>query len=302
MDRPERLSGAAISSDYLTTLRIKPILGRAFLPEDDKAGAAPVALLSHSLWQSRFAGDQNILGRSLTMGKANYTVVGVLPQSFDLPLGTQIWVPLALNLETLPIKEQAAHKYFLVARLKPGVSIDDANREVKNIAQDLERTYPEHRKGWGLKLIPLRQQLLGDITGTIRPTLFLLMAVVGFLLLITCTNIATLLLTRSLERRYETAVQIALGANRKRLILQLLTEGILLSLLGGIAGLLFARFVTSSLMTLKPVYFFAMKDTFPTGADQRQRAGLHVWCVVVDGNHFHPRAGCIRGDFRQRRG
>ncbi|HEX7773059.1 MAG TPA: ABC transporter permease, partial [Pyrinomonadaceae bacterium] len=261
-DRPERLSGAAISSDYLTTLRIKPILGRAFLPEDDKAGAAPVALLSHSLWQSRFAGDQNILGRTLTMGNSNYTVVGVLPQSFDLPLGTQVWVPLALNLETLSIREQAAHTYFLVARLKPGVSIEDANREVKSIAQDLERQYPEHRKGWSLKLIPLRQQLLGDITGTLRPTLLLLMAVVGFLLLITCTNIATLLLTRSLERRYETAVQIALGANRKRLILQLLTEGILLSLLGGIAGLLFARFVTGSLMALKPVYFFALKDTF----------------------------------------
>jgi len=261
-DRPERLSGAAISSDYLTTLRIKPILGRPFLPEDDKVGAAPVALLSHSLWQSRFAGDPNILGRGLTMGNGNYTVVGVLPQGFDLPLSTQIWVPLALNMETLPIKEQAAHKYFLVARLKPGVSIENANVEVKNIAQDLERQYPEQRKGWGLKLIPLRQQLLGDITGTIRPTLLLLMGVVGFLLVITCTNVATLLLTRSLERKYETAIQLALGANRKRLVLQLLTEGILLSLLGGIAGLLFARFVTASLMALKPVYFFAMKDTF----------------------------------------
>ena len=261
-DRPERLSGAEISSDYLTTLRIKPILGRTFLPEDDKAGAAPVALLSYSLWQSHFGSDPNIVGRSLTMGKGNYTVVGVLPQGFDLPLSTQIWVPLALNMETLPIKEQAAHKYFLVARLKPGVSIENANLEVKNIAHDLERQYPEQRKGWGIKLIPLRQQLLGDITGTVRPTLLLLMGVVGFLLLITCTNIATLLLTRSLERKYETAIQLALGANRKRLILQLLTEGILLSLLGGIAGLLFARFVTGSLMALKPVYFFAMKDTF----------------------------------------
>jgi predicted permease len=261
-DRPERLSGAAISSDYLTTLRIKPILGRPFLPEDDKPGAAPVALLSHSLWQSRFASDPNILGRSLTMGNGNYTVVGVLPQGFDLPLGTQIWVPLALNMETLPIKEQAAHKYFLVARLKPGVSLENANVEAKNIAQDLERQYPEQRKGWGLKLIPLRQQLLGDITGTVRPTLLLLMGVVGFLLVITCTNVATLLLTRSLERKYETAIQLALGANRKRLVFQLLIEGILLSLLGGIAGLLFARFVTGSLMALKPVYFFAMKDTF----------------------------------------
>lgn len=261
-ERPARLSGAAISSDYLTTLRIKPILGRPFLPEDDKAGATPVALLSYSLWQSHFGSDPNILGRSLTMGNGNYSVVGVLPQGFDLPLSTQIWIPLALNLETLPLKEQAAHKYFLVARLKPGVSIENANLEAKNIAQDLERQYPEQRKGWGIKLIPLRQQLLGDITGTIRPTLWLLMGVVGFLLLITCTNIATLLLTRSLERKYETAIQLALGANRKRLILQLLTEGILLSLLGGIAGLLFARFVTGSLMALKPVYFYAMKDTF----------------------------------------
>lgn len=260
VDRPERLSGAAISSDYLTVLRTKPILGRGFLPEDDKPGAAPVTLLSHSLWQSRFAGDRNILGHNLTMGKIDYTIVGVLPEGFDLPIGTQVWVPLALNMEALPIKEQVAHRYFLIARLKPGVSIEDANREVKNLAQDLERQYPEHRKGWGLKVIPLRQQLLGDITGTIRPTLLLVMGVVGFLLLITCTNIATLLLSRSLERKYETAIQLALGANRKRLILQMLTEGILLSLLGGALGLVFARFVTSSLMTLQPVYFVAMKD------------------------------------------
>lgn len=260
LDKPERLSGASISSDFLTTLRIKPILGRAFLPEDDKAGAAPVTLLSYSLWQSRFAGDPNVIGRAITLGKDSYTVVGVLPGDFDLPLRTQIWVSMPMNSETMSIKDQAAHIYFLVARLRPGVSIEDANREAKNIAQDLERTYPEQRKGWGIKLIPLRQQLLGDITGTIRPTLLLLMGVVGFLLLITCTNIATLLLTRSLERRYETAIQIALGASRKRLILQLLMEGIMLSLLGGLAGLVFARVVTNSLMAMNPVYFFSMKD------------------------------------------
>ncbi|HEY0170320.1 MAG TPA: ABC transporter permease [Pyrinomonadaceae bacterium] len=261
-DRPERLSGAAISSDYLTTLRIKPLMGRAFLPEDDRAGAAPVALLSHGLWRGRFGGDPNILGRSLLLGNKNYTVVGVLQPGFDLPLRTQIWVPLALNLETLPIKEQAAHKYFLVARLRPGVSIEDANKDAKAIAQDLERQYPEHRKGWGIKLIPLRQQLLGDITGNIRPTLLLLMGVVGFLLLISCANVASLLLVRSLERKYETAIQIALGASRGRLLLQLLTESLLLSLLGGALGLLFARLVTDSLMILNPVYFFAMKDVF----------------------------------------
>ncbi|HEX8353558.1 MAG TPA: ABC transporter permease [Pyrinomonadaceae bacterium] len=261
-DRPERLSGAAISHDYLTTLRIKPMLGRAFLPEDDRPGAAPVALLSHGLWQSRFGSDPNVIGRGLVLGNQNYTVVGVLQAGFDLPLRTQIWVPLALNTETLPIKEQAAHKYFLVARLRPGVSVEDANRDARGIAQELERQYPEHRKGWGIKLIPLRQQLLGDITGNIRPTLFLLMGVVGFLLLISCANVASLLLVRTLERRYETSIQVALGATRKHLIMQLLTESLMLSLLGGAVGLLFARLATSSLMALNPVYFFAMKDVF----------------------------------------
>lgn len=262
MDKPERLSGATISSDYLTTLRIKPMLGRIFLPDDDRAGAAPVALLSYSLWQSRFGGDPNALGRNLIMGNRNYTVVGVLPPRFDLPLRTQIWVPLALNMETLPLKEQAAHKYFLVARLKPGISFEEANKDVRRLAQGLEQTYPEQRKGWSIKLIPLRQQLLGDIDGNIRPTLFLLMGVVGFLLLITCANVASLLLVRSLERRYETAIEVALGATRGRLILQLVTESLLLSLLGGAVGLLFARLVTSSLMAFKPVYFFALKDVF----------------------------------------
>jgi len=259
-DRPERLSGAAISHDYLTTLRVKAAVGRTFLPDDDRPGAAPVALLSHSVWQSRFGGDPNILGRSLNLGNRSHTVVGVLPAGFDLPLRSQLWVPLAMNVETAPLKEQAAHKYFLVARLKPGVSLEQANSEARSLAQNIEQAYPEHRKGWGIKLIPLRQQLLGDITGNIRPTLFLLMGVVGFLLLITCANVASLLLVRSLERMYETAIQLALGASRRRLIIQLLTESIMLSLIGGAAGLLLAYLVTTSLMTLRPVHFFAMKD------------------------------------------
>jgi predicted permease len=262
IERPERLSGAAISSDYLTTLRIKPILGRSFLPEDDRAGAAPVALLSHSLWRNLFGGDAGIIGRSVNLGDRSHTVIGVLPEGFDLPLGTKIWVPLAMNIETVPLREQAIHQYFLVARLRQGVSLEQANDEVKIIAQKLEQEYPEHRKGWSIKLIPLRQQLLGDITGNIRPTLFLLMGIVGFLLLITCANVASLLLVRSLARTHETAIQIALGASQRRLIGQLLTESILLSLIGGAGGLLFARLVTTSLMAFKPVYFFAMKDVF----------------------------------------
>lgn len=261
-EKAERVNGAAISSDYLTTLGIEPLLGRAFLPSDDRPGAAPVALLSKSMWESHFGASAEILGRTLNLDNQNYTVIGVLPSGFDLPLGTKIWVPLAINIETLPLKEQIANDYFLVARLKPGVSLQQANAGVKGIAQRLEQDYPQWRKGWSIKLIPLRQQLLGDITGNIRPTLFLLMAIVGFLLLITCANVASLLLARSVERSHETVVQIALGAGRRHLISQLLVESVLLSLIGGAVGLFLARLATTSLMALKPVYFFAMKEVF----------------------------------------
>ncbi|HZI19962.1 MAG TPA: ABC transporter permease [Pyrinomonadaceae bacterium] len=262
LERPERLAGASISYDYLTTLRVKAALGRAFQPEDDRPGAAPVAMLSQSAWKSRFGGDPSIVGRSLNLDNRHYTVVGILPEGFDLPLRTQVWVPLATDIETAPLKERTAHKYFLVARLRPGVTLEQANDEARGIARGIAEAHPEHRKGWGIKLIPLRQQLLGDITGNIRPTLLVLMGIVGFLLLITCANVASLLLVRSLERMHETAVQLALGASHRRLVLQLMTESVMLSLAGGAAGLLLAFVVTKLLMTLRPIQFFAMGEAF----------------------------------------
>jgi putative ABC transport system permease protein len=261
-ERPERIRGAAISSDYLTTLGIKASKGRIFTPDDDRPEAQPVALLSHSAWQIFFGGDPGIIDGTVSLDDRLYTVVGILPPGFDLPQESRIWVPLGFNPETLPLAQQAMHNTLLVARLKPGVSLQQANVEAGELARRLEQDYPEHRKGWGIKLIPLRQQLMGDLDGKIRSTLYLLMAIVGFLLLITCANVASLLLGRSVERSHEIAVQVALGASQRRLIGQSLTESILLSLIGGGVGLLLAQFVTSTLMALRPIHFIALRDVF----------------------------------------
>jgi putative ABC transport system permease protein len=261
-DRPERIAGAAITSDYLPTLGVQPGMGRTFRPEDDRPEAPPVVLLSHSLWKGMFGGDAEILGRTLNLDYRVHTVIGVLPQGFDLPNRTSLWVPLATEIEALPLEQQATHNNFVIARLKPGVSLDQANTEAGIIARRLEQEYPQFRKNWGIKLVPLRQQLIGDPDGNLRRTLLVLMAIVGFLLLIACANVASLFLARSVERSHEIAIQTALGAGARRLIGQLLTESVILSLLGGAVGLLFARFVTASLMKLKPVYLVALGDVF----------------------------------------
>lgn len=261
-ERPELVSGADVSASYLPTLGVEPILGRTFTPDDDRPGAEPVVLISHSLWVSHFGSDPGVLGAGVNLENTVYTVVGVLPERFDLPLATKLWVPLRMDIEALSLRERFDRSYFLVARLRQGVSFEQANGEARSIAQRIEQAHPEFFKGWSIKLIPLRRQLMGDITGSIGPTILLLMGIVGFLLLIACVNVANLFLARALERSHETAVQVSLGASRGRLISQLLAESILLSLAGGAVGLLFARFVTASLMSLNPVSFNALKDVF----------------------------------------
>jgi putative ABC transport system permease protein len=261
-DRPERVEGAGLTVDYLPTLGVKPILGRGFTPEDCREGATPVTLIGYSLWQRRFAGDPRLVGKPLQLENQVYTVVGILPPQFDLPLGTELWVPIARDIKALPFTTLAAHSFLLVTRIREGVSLEEANTEARALAKRLEQAYPEDRRGWGIKLIPLRQQLLGDINGHIQPALYLVVSIVGLLLLITCANVASLLLVRSLERSHEVAVQTALGATRPRLVTQLLTESVLLALVGGIAGVLIAAWTTPVLMSMTPVYAPALKNVF----------------------------------------
>ena len=250
---PERVRGASIVTNYLTTLGVKPVLGRAFTAEEDRPGAPAVALVSYAFWQKYFAGSGGVMGQSLQLDGRNYNIVGVLPPGFDLPSGAEIWLPLQATIESLPMRERATHSSEIVARLKPGVAIKDADSELKAIARQLEQEYPDFRRGWSVRVISLRQQLLGDIEGHVNKALFALMAGVGFLLLSCCANLANLQLARGIAREREFALRRALGAGRRRLVRQLLTESMLLALLGGVAGLLLAYWLVPILATLSPI-------------------------------------------------
>ena len=258
-EKPEQLHAALISATYFTTLGINPIVGRTFKSEDDRPGADPVAIVSYELWQRDFGGDPKLVGRKLTLSNRIYSVIGVMPANFDLPEGAEVWVPLATDLETLPQPERLKHAYITVVRLKPDVSVKQAEAEVHIIGLQLEQDFHDWRGGWGIKLVSLRQEILGDITGSVRPVISLLMFVVSFLLLIACVNVANLLLVRALERNHEISVQIALGASTKRMVSQLLAESLMLSLAGGFIGLGLAKIATRLFSSFKVATGMDMK-------------------------------------------
>src|SRR5437762_10055113 len=250
---PERVRGATVMANYLATLGVKPVLGRAFSAEEDQPGRPPVALISYALWQQRFAGKADAIGQSLNLDGRSYNLLGLMPPGFDLPGVAEVWIPLQVNIDNLSLTERASTNNAILARLRPGVSLKQADTELKAIAHQLEQEYPDFRRGWGVKVISLRQNLLGDLEGRVRSALFALMAGVGFLLLICCANVANLQLARGIAREREFALRRALGAGRRRLIRQLLTESMLLALLGGVAGLLLAYWLVPILATLSPI-------------------------------------------------
>ncbi len=250
---PQRLRGAAVSTEYLATLGVKTAAGRLFRPEEDRPDGAPVAAISYELWQREFGADPGIIGRALKFEDGTYTVVGILAPGFNMPFAADVWVPLQVNIETLPLEQRAQNGYDFVARLKPGVSLSQADAELKRIARSLEQEYPQFRRGWSYKLISLRQNLIGDLEGTTGKALFALAAGVGFVLLICCANLANLLLARGVAREREISIRFALGAAPSRVVRQLLTEGLVLALLGGAVGLIIAYWIAPVLGSLSPV-------------------------------------------------
>ncbi len=250
---PERIRGATVMADYLKTLGVEPVLGRTFSSDEDHPGGPLVALISYTFWQKHLAGRPEAIGQPLTLDSKTYTVLGVMPEGFDLPGAAEIWLPLQTNIENLPVSERAATANEILARLKPGVTVKQADTELKAIARQLEKEYPTFRRGWSVKAISLRQDLLGDLEGRVRQALFALAGGVAFLLLICCANLANLQLARGIARQRELALRRALGAGRWRLVRQLLTESMLLALVGGAAGVLLAKWLVPVLAALSPI-------------------------------------------------
>ena len=252
-DQPERVPGAVAMAEYLTTLGVKPVLGRTFSTTDDKPSGAPVAVISYGLWQKHFGGSASAIGQTLTLDGRAHTIIGVMPPGFDLPAAAQIWLPLQTNIDSAPLTERATTNHEIVARLKPDVTVAQADAELKAIDRQLEQEYPEFRRGWSVKVVSLRQELLGDLEGHVRKSLFALMGGVGFLLLICCANIANLQLARGIAREREFAVRCALGAGRWQLLRQLLIENLVLALVGGVVGVLLANWLLPVLAAVNPI-------------------------------------------------
>ncbi len=244
---PERIFSPGASANFFTTLGVEPFLGRTFQPGEDKPGAPRVVVLSYGWWQRRFGGDQNILGQSLTISGLPYTVVGILPPGFQFALRpADVWLPYQPGEAQLT--RRFMHGTNMIARLKSDVPLAQAQTAMSEIASRIEREHQASHAGTTVTLIPLQEQMVGQV----KPILLLLLGAVGFVLLIACANVASLLLTRSLARQKEVAIRAALGAGRGRIVRQLLTESVLLSVAGGVAGLLIARWSIDGLVAVLP--------------------------------------------------
>ena len=246
IDPPERIQGFLVTANFLDVTGIKPSMGRNFLPEENQPGKDQVAIITHSLWQRRFGGDPNILNKTITVNSIVRTVVGVMPERFNYPKGAEVYAPIPMTPELM--KSRDGHGYYVIGRLKSGSSIQSAQAEIDNIMARLEQQFPETNKGWGSTVFPI----VADTVRMYDTALWVMMAAVGFVLLIACANVANLMLARASGRQREIAVRTALGAGRWRIVRQLLTESVIVALIGGVLGILIGFWGIDALRAANP--------------------------------------------------
>jgi putative ABC transport system permease protein len=271
LGEPERIKSSVVTTNFFQVLGTQPMIGRSFLPEEEQPGSPRVVILSSGLWERLFGSDPNLTNKSLTLNGNPVAVIGVMPPGFDVQFPTNIRVDMWLPLRIDPANfDRNNHFLYAIARLKPGISRDQAQTEMNLIATQLQQQYPETNAQKGVNIVPLRKQVVGNV----ESYLYLLFAAVGFVLMIACANVAGLLLARVTARHKEVAVRIALGASRWRIIRQLLTESIILSALSGLLGLLFAYAGIKLLVNLSPA-----------DVPRLHEIGLHVpvflWTLVI---------------------
>ena len=243
--QPERLQGRQISADFFPTLALNPLLGRNFRPEEDRAGGIPVAILGDGFWKRKFGSSTDILGNSLMLNGKPYTVVGVAPSNIAGLRSADVYVPIGQWTDQTFLDRRVAMGMNSIGRLKQGISFEQAQADMKAVGQSLALTYPDANKDSSIAIVPLKEDVVGNVQGM----LLVLLGAVGFVLLIACANVGNLLLARSTGRTREFAIRSALGARATQIIRQLLTESVVLGLAGGLIGFLLAKIATKTLAT-----------------------------------------------------
>jgi len=232
--QPQQVDASAVSADFFETLGVPPLIGRFFSPEEDQPGHTNVVILSYRFWQEHFGANADIVGHNVTMDGQNYLVAGVMPESFRFPEFAQMWTPMGWTDKERAVRGE--HHSVVIARLKPGVDVKQAQAEMNTISSRLEQLFPADDKGWGALVLPLHKDLVKDI----EPALLVLLGAVAFVLLIACANVANLALARMFSRQKEIAIRSALGASSWRVLRQVLTESVLLAAIGGVLGIALA--------------------------------------------------------------